>query len=457
MARELNDIKFLFDYKTPAGFLSFGCKKNQLPEVFELLQRESLELQPCSTIRRNRDTQETVWVNGQYVPQLMDPPYNVEGILTGDILDWGQWESNSFFLIPIESVWHENPFLKFIEDTTFEISDMFSNNLMELIKRHDNVRLFFVDSREGDYLISQNVYSKLIKWLDDNNIHGNGKIIISTLNELEKYNIPKDDRFVFFNNEHYITLAGSHVTSCLKNDGAIQSDRERDNYNYDIRHNWEDRDVKKHFNMMNRNTTRLHRPYFVGRMIQEGIIDKGLVSLFQSDDFDNQTFESDVYKSVQQNYPFYIDEDDAERVSAFHNYLSVNTPYIESLFTIVGETNADDTSIFITEKTLKPIMNLHPFFVVGNPNTLKKLQELGFKTFSSIWDESYDSELNLEKRIEMIISEVKKLTDLTLEQLDEKIQKIKNICIYNRELLVKLNYKNLKYQNLKECLKTKVI
>ena len=126
MARELNDIKFLFDYKTPAGFLSFGYKKNQLPEVFELLQRESLELQPCSTIRRNRDTQETVWVNGQYVPQLMDPPYNVEGILTGDILDWGQWESNSFFLIPIESVWHENPFLKFIEDTTFEISDMFS-------------------------------------------------------------------------------------------------------------------------------------------------------------------------------------------------------------------------------------------------------------------------------------------------------------------------------------------
>ena len=203
----------------------------------------------------------------------MDPPYNVEGIITGDILDWGQWESNSFFLIPIESVWHENPFLKFIEDTTFEISDMFSNNLMELIKRHDNVRLFFVDSREGDYLISQNVYSKLIKWLDDNNIHGNGKIIISTLNELEKYNIPKDGRFVFFNNEHYITLAGSHVTSCLKNDGAIQSDRKRDNYNYDIRHNWEDRDVKKHFNMMNRNTTRLHRPYFVGRMIQEGIID----------------------------------------------------------------------------------------------------------------------------------------------------------------------------------------
>ena len=33
----------------------------------------------------------------------------------------------------------------------------------------------------------------------------------------------------------------------------VRNDRERDNYNYDIRHTWEDRDVKKHFNMMNRN------------------------------------------------------------------------------------------------------------------------------------------------------------------------------------------------------------
>ena len=75
-----------------------------------------------------------------------------------------------------------------------------------------------------------------------------------------------------------------HVTSCLKNDEKVRNDRERDNYNYDIRHTWEDRDVKKHFNMMNRNPDRLHRPYFIGRLIQENIFDKGFISLFKPDD-----------------------------------------------------------------------------------------------------------------------------------------------------------------------------
>ena len=95
---------------------------------------------------------------------------------------------------------------------------MFSNKLLDLIKTKPNVRIFFVDSREGDYLIPQKVYSKIIKWLDDNNINHLGKFIFSTLNDKEKYNIPNDSRLQFFNNEHYITLAIGHVTSCLKND-----------------------------------------------------------------------------------------------------------------------------------------------------------------------------------------------------------------------------------------------
>ena len=102
-------------------------------------------------------------------------------------------------------------------------------------------------------------------------------------------------------------------------------------------------------------------------------------------------------------------------------------------------------------------MNLHPFFVVGNPHTLKKLKTLGFKTFSSIWNESYDEEENFENRVEMIISVVKKLTELSLDELLQKIQEIKNICIYNREQLVKIFHENPRYRNLKKCLQKTVI
>lgn len=456
MARELNDIKFVFDYKTPTGYLGFGYTRQEIPDIFELLNRERFELHPLAFIKRNKWSKNVVWVQGQYVPQLLDPPYNIEAKTTFDVND--EFNENDFYLLPIESVYHENPPFDYIGEETFNISEMFSNKLLDLIKTKPNVRIFFVDSREGDYLIPQKVYSKIIKWLDDNNINHLGKFIFSTLNDKEKYNIPNDSRLQFFNNEHYITLAGGHVTSCLKNDEAVRNDRERDNYNYDIRHTWEDRDVKKHFNMMNRNPDRLHRPYFIGRLIQENIFDKGFISLFKPDDkFATFNFNSDVYKCVQDTFPYHLDETDSERVSQFHNYLSVNTPYVESLFTIVGETNANSDYVFITEKTLKPIMNLHPFFVVGNPHTLKKLKELGFKTFDCIWDESYDNELDLNTRIEKIISEVKKLTNISLEELHEKIQKTKNICIYNREWLVKLHHKNLKYQNLKKCLQKPVI
>ena len=46
MTRELNDIKFVFDYKTPTGYLGFGYTRQEIPDIFELLNRERFELHP---------------------------------------------------------------------------------------------------------------------------------------------------------------------------------------------------------------------------------------------------------------------------------------------------------------------------------------------------------------------------------------------------------------------------
>ena len=50
----------------------------------------------------------------------------------------------------------------------------------------------------------------------------------------------------------------------------------------------------------------------------------------------------------------------------------------------------DKGTIFISEKTWKPIMVGHPFIMVGNKNNLKFLKDLGYKTFDKWIDESYD-------------------------------------------------------------------
>ena len=44
MTRELNDIKFVFDYKTPTDYLGFGYTRQEIPDIFELLNRERFEL-----------------------------------------------------------------------------------------------------------------------------------------------------------------------------------------------------------------------------------------------------------------------------------------------------------------------------------------------------------------------------------------------------------------------------
>ena len=86
-------------------------------------------------------------------------------------------------------------------------------------------------------------------------------------------------------------------------------------------------------------------------------------------------------------------------------------PYIDTVCSIVSETNdnADNNDIFITEKIWKPIMAQHVFVVHGNHLYLQKLREMGFKTFGSYFDESYDLENDTNKKIDKIVSLCKEL------------------------------------------------
>lgn len=47
--------------------------------------------------------------------------------------------------------------------------------------------------------------------------------------------------------------------------------------------------------------------------------------------------------------------------------------------------------ILITEKTWRPIMSRHPFIIQAIPETLDELKNLGYQSFSSIIDESYNT------------------------------------------------------------------
>ena len=133
-------------------------------------------------------------------------------------------------------------------------------------------------------------------------------------------------------------------------------------------------------------------------------------------------------------------------------YSSTDKEYYEnSYFSIVTETlcvpesSAEGATIgrAISEKTFKPILNHHPFMLVGVTGALRLLKDLGYKTFSPYIDESYDDEPNSYKRIYMIAKEAERLSKLSGVELTEFLNNCKPIVEYNYNHLktrTKFNY-----------------
>jgi hypothetical protein len=70
----------------------------------------------------------------------------------------------------------------------------------------------------------------------------------------------------------------------------------------------------------------------------------------------------------------------------------------------------------ITEKTFKAIALEMPFVLVAPAGSLAYMREYGFKTFASVFDESYDEETDDRLRIEKVVKLLKQLDELTPSQ-----------------------------------------
>lgn len=80
--------------------------------------------------------------------------------------------------------------------------------------------------------------------------------------------------------------------------------------------------------------------------------------------------------------------------------------YNQTAYSLVCETNFSDDFVFHTEKIVKPILARRLFIVFAGRHYLRNLHRLGFKTFSSLIDESYDDEPNYLLRGNMICEQI---------------------------------------------------
>lgn len=66
--------------------------------------------------------------------------------------------------------------------------------------------------------------------------------------------------------------------------------------------------------------------------------------------------------------------------------------YNRTWYSVICETGYQGTSFFMSEKFSKTVLNKRVFVMFGTPLYLRRLHELGFQTFDSVIDESYDDE-----------------------------------------------------------------
>lgn len=205
---------------------------------------------------------------------------------------------------------------------------------------------------------------------------------------------------------------------------------------------------KHYFTCLNR-YIKPHRMKIVMHLHQNNFLDQGLVSLHE------YQFHSELPPDIPQDLidmlPLVVDFQDEQ---IFNDHSCDNRHlYDNSYFSIIGETlfSYDEVEMgFITEKTFKAIINLHPFLLVGNIHTLRRLKELGFETFDGYINESYD-DADDKNRMKLICDEITRLCNMNWAQIHDWYGSMADILLHNQQHMLN-NHNDIKLllDNLKK-------
>lgn len=113
--------------------------------------------------------------------------------------------------------------------------------------------------------------------------------------------------------------------------------------------------------------------------------------------------------------------------------------YNQCAYSIVAETSCDNRISFYTEKVIKPLLARRLFVVFSGVHFLRNLKRLGFKTFDTVIDESYDDIEDDQQRWSAAYQQVIKLCKLDQSWV---YSQIKNTVEHNYQLTVNTEWRN---------------
>jgi len=122
----------------------------------------------------------------------------------------------------------------------------------------------------------------------------------------------------------------------------------------------------------------------------------------------------------------------------------------DSYIEIVSESNFKEQYTFLTEKTARSIISFTPFIMLSSPYALDILKQKGFKTFDRWWDESYDTELDENKRIDKVFALFEQYNSYSKDQLHELINDMQDVLIHNYKRHIEYREQSLYLQECKK-------
>lgn len=143
----------------------------------------------------------------------------------------------------------------------------------------------------------------------------------------------------------------------------------------------------------------------------------------------------DFYKTYDSTKNNSYDTTDWGKIYSWGGFVN-DTAHNSTFLNIVTETMWNNESIFFTEKIYKPMYMCQPFILFGNPYSLKKLKELGFKTFDKWWDESYDEETDLNIRLEKITKILEEISNWDFDKCFTITNEMEDILIHNYKHMI---------------------
>jgi hypothetical protein len=110
--------------------------------------------------------------------------------------------------------------------------------------------------------------------------------------------------------------------------------------------------------------------------------------------------------------------------------------YNNTWFSIILETQSEGYPM-VSEKSGKCLLGRRLFVNFGNSGVLKLIRQMGYQTFESVIDESYDDEIEEIKRFEMAWNQVESLLSMNPTQV---IDRILPILQHNQQLFLDSNH-----------------